>query len=92
MTTTTTRRDAGRAPTLADVRAGLTKTLGDEYDGAWQAACSKAHVAPDATAVDDAQFDALLTAIGERDRLCHVLALSWRIRRTAARKLSELGR
>jgi hypothetical protein len=93
MQTTVTRADAGRAPTVLDVRAGLTQTLGaEESDRLWSSICTEVGVHTDATDLDAEQLDRLLTALSGHGRLCNVLAMSWRIRATAARKLADLGR
>jgi hypothetical protein len=49
-------------------------------------------VATDAATIDDDHFDRLLDAIAAHNRLCRVMAMSWRIRRTAAFKLATLNR
>ena len=51
-----------------------------------------ARIDPDAEQVDDLAFDRLLDSLAEQDPRSRVIATSWRIRRTAARKLAELGR
>ena len=37
-------------------------------------------------------LDRVLDVVADQDALCRVLAMSWRIRRTAAVKLKEIGR
>ena len=92
MTSTNDRRSAGTPPTVEDVRIGLRRTLGENFDTVWPDVCARLGVPSDTQTLPDDRFDDLLTAISGHDRLCHVLAMSWRIRRTAARKLAELGR
>lgn len=86
------RRSAGTPPAVEDVRIGLRRTLGENFDTVWPDVCARLGMPPDAQTLPDDRFGDLLTAIADHDRLCHVLAMSWRIRRTAARKLAELGR
>lgn len=91
--TTRTRHDAAIAPTVGDVRDGLRATLdADDFDRVWADVCRTTSISPDASTVSEATLDHLLTEISAQDRLCNVLAMSWRIRCTAARKLAELGR
>lgn len=91
MIPTATRGGTAQPPTLVDVRTGLNRTLGSQFEDAWLKICVRADISPDADSLDDAQFDQLLDAIADHDRLCRVIAMSWRIRRTAARKLADLG-
>ena len=87
------RRDSDVAyPTLSQVRRALERVLGNEFDGTWHRLCDRLTVDPTADDVDDEQFDRVLTGLEEADPLSRVVATSWRIRRTAARKLAELNR
>ena len=90
--TATHRRDAASQPTLDDLRTGLSRTLGPDFVAAWADICRRADISADVTTLDDRSFDRLLEAIAEQDRLCRVMAMSWRIRRTAAQKLAAINR
>ena len=79
-------------PTVDQVRDVLRRVLGDLFEQTWSRACVAARVDPDADHADDVGFDRLLDSLAEQDPLSRVIATSWRIRRTAARKLAELGR
>jgi hypothetical protein len=79
-------------PSFSDIRGGLAKTLLDDFQPAWAEICRSAGIAPDCHDLDDEAIDHLLEVIAGRDPLCRVLAMSWRIRRTAAQKLAEIGR
>ena len=92
MTTSIERSRSVVPPTVDDVRLGLQRTLGCEFVTVWAAVCATLAVAPEITTLPADRFDELLTAVSHHDRLCHVLAMSWRIRCTAARKLAELDR
>lgn len=92
MSTISDRSSAIGPPTVEDLREGLRKTLGDGYEEAWRSMCSTLRIDPTASTLTDEEFDRLLDEVASHDRLCHVLSMSWRIRRTAARKLAELGR
>ena len=93
MTTALVRSDAGRAPTVHDVRTGLVQTLGaQEGEAVWTSLCTSLGVPAGVDELDPGRFEELLTLLSHHDRLCHVLAMSWRIRSTAARKLAEIGR
>jgi hypothetical protein len=79
-------------PTVPEVRASLARLLGPEYDETWTAVCQRADIAPEAITISEPEFDALLDAMCERGSISRVIAMSWKIRRTAARKLAEIGR
>jgi len=79
-------------PTIDDVRGALTRTLREDFEPAWREACTRVGIHPDAHALGDEEFDRLIAEIATIDPLSRVMALSWRIRRTAARKLAALGR
>ena len=80
------------APRVDEVRESLRRLLGDDYEAAWAAACARVPMNIDTPVLDEDQFERLLDGLAERGSLSRVIAMSWRIRRTAARKLSELGR
>lgn len=90
--TFTNRRDAVAPPTVGDLKTGLGRTLGQDFESAWADICARADIGTDAATIDDDHFDRLLDAIAAHDRLCRVMAMSWRIRRTAAFKLATLNR
>ncbi len=81
------------APTVDDIRTGLLRVLGeDELATLWAASCTRLGVPAETRALSEDQVDRLLGMVAQHDRLCHVMAMSWRIRSTAARKLAALGR
>ncbi len=92
MSTMTERQAASRPLTLQDVRTGLSRALREDYEATWLAACAAAGTDPGPGDADDPAFDRLLDGIAAQSPLCRVMAMSWRIRRTAARKLEALGR
>jgi len=79
-------------PSVGDLRRGLKQVLDEGYEAVWASICTRAGADPTAANLNDGDFEALLSALGDLGPLCAVLATSWRIRRTAARKLAELGR
>jgi len=79
-------------PTVRDIRDALSRTLRDDFELCWKQACAHVGIEVDEMAPSDEEFDRLITEIATIDPLCHVMAMSWRIRRTAARKLAALGR
>ncbi|GAA1881901.1 hypothetical protein [Lapillicoccus jejuensis] len=80
-------------PTVTDVRDGLEATLpADDFELVWAEVCARVGVPTTVSVLDDAQLDSLLTQVAAQGSLCRVLAMSWRIRATAARKLTQLGR
>jgi hypothetical protein len=70
----------------------LSRLLGDRYPCVWMGLCSAVGIDAESPVVNDDEFDRLLDEMAQQDALCHVLAMSWRIRRTAAAKLAALGR
>lgn len=92
MTISTDTDSVLAAPTIADVRVGLTRVLGEGFEDVWGLACAAVPIPKDLQDLDDDQFDQLLSRIADQGPLCRVLAMSWWIRRTAALKLAELGR
>jgi len=80
------------SPGIEDVRFGLSKALLGAYEPAWAEICRECGIVPDCTHLDAAKFDHLLEVLARRDPLCRVLAMSWRIRRTAFQKLEQIGR
>jgi hypothetical protein len=80
------------APSAVDVEKGLAQVLGEEGPMVWSDICAQAHVGPAANTIDGTDLDRLLDVLAAQSRLCAVLAMSWRIRRTAAQRLAELGR
>lgn len=87
-----TRHDASSAPTVGDVRTGLQQSLGTSYDAVWAELCDRLRVQPDVASLAPDQLDRLLDQLSQHDPLCRVLAMSWRIRCTASRKLAAVGR
>jgi len=79
-------------PTVPEVRASLERLLGPDFSGIWAAVCVQARIAPEAQLISETEFDELLEAMCARGSICRVIAMSWKIRRTAARKLAEIGR
>lgn len=79
-------------PSMAEVRVSLERVIGADFDALWSGICSEARVTPDADTVSDDEFDAVIDAMCRRGSVSRVIGMSWRIRRTAARKLAELGR
>ena len=80
-------------PTVDDVRDGLRATLAPvDFERVWTEVCAHVGVPTTVSSLPDSELDALLDQIATQDRLCKVLAMSWRIRCTAARKLHALGR
>jgi hypothetical protein len=79
-------------PTVPEVRESLERLLGPEFTDVWQDVCLRACIAPEAHMITDVEFDELLEAMCARGSICRVIAMSWKIRRTAARKLAEIGR
>ncbi|MGD0810363.1 MAG: hypothetical protein ABSA91_11735 [Acidimicrobiales bacterium] len=79
-------------PSIQDVRHGMARALGDNFAETWGTICDRCHVPMDAEALNDNDFSRLLDGIADHNALCRVLAMSWKIRRTADRKLTELGR
>ncbi len=93
MRDTVARSDAGAAPTVHDVRTGLEQSLGLKGgEAVWSSLCAALGVRTDVASLEPDRFEELLTLLSRHDRLCHVLAMSWRIRATAARKLADIGR
>lgn len=93
MTDTTVTRPPATAPTVDDVREGLRATLTPVvFERVWAEVCAQISVPTTVSSLPDSELDALLDQIATQDRLCKVLAMSWRIRCTAARKLHQLGR
>jgi hypothetical protein len=90
--TSTTSHSTVPPPTIDDFRLTLRRSFGDDFNSVWEKMCASAGIPPDARSLDDQQADRLLDVIAAKDRLCHVISMSWRIRLTAARKLAELGR
>lgn len=80
------------APTVSDIRSGMERLLTEDFDAVWAELCAAARIPVSTVTLDDTEMDRLLAALAARDALCRVLAMSWQIRRTAARKLSALGR
>ncbi len=80
------------APTVSDIRSGMEQLLTDDFDAVWAELCAAAQIPASIVTLDDTGMDRLLAAVAARDSLCRVLAMSWQIRRTAARKLAALGR
>ena len=91
MTRTTTSADIA-TPTVPEVRESLERLLGPAFAEVWQDVCLRARVSPEAHMITDVEFDELLEAMCARGSICRVIAMSWKIRRTAARKLAEIGR
>lgn len=86
-------RDAAVAPTVVDVREGLAATLPAEtFDLVWAEVCARVGVPTTVSVLHEDELDRLLTHVAAQGSLCRVLAMSWRIRSTAARKLTQLGR
>ena len=81
-------------PTVGDVRESAERLLGNEFATIWADVCHQAGVADEPAAVDlDADaFGRLLDALAGKGSTSRVIAMSWKIRRTAALKLAELGR
>ena len=79
-------------PTITDIRDALGRTLREDFELAWKQACTHVGIDVDRSEVTDEQFDRLIAEIATIDPLSHVMAMSWRIRRTASRKLAALGR
>jgi hypothetical protein len=90
--TTSSKNGFIQPPTLADIREGLKRMITEDFDSVWDEICRTAGVSPSAGSLDEAGTDRLLNAVGNYDRMCTVMAMSWRIRLTAARKLAEIGR
>ncbi len=85
--------DPAAAPRVLDVRTGLRATLGEtRSEDVWSSVCAALGVPTDVQDLDPALFDELLHLLAQHDRMCHVLARSWRIRSTSAVKLAEIGR
>jgi hypothetical protein len=84
-------RTAG-SPTVTDIRDRLERALGAEFDAAWADLCERANIRSDVPPDDELSIEVLLDQVALRDPLCQVMSLSWRIRRTANRKLHALGR
>ncbi len=85
-------RSAVAAPTFASARDGVRQVLGEDFAATWLAVCAAADVPETATGLDDADFTRFLAIVSEESPLLRVLAMSWQIRRTASRKLAEIGR
>lgn len=84
---------AAVAPTVTDVREGLAATLpADTFELVWAEVCARTGVPTTVSDLDEADLERLLTHVAGQGSLCRVLAMSWRIRATAARKLTQLGR
>jgi len=80
------------APTIGDVRGSLQQVLQEEFDPVWTVVCAAVPVAVTVEQLDEEGLDRFIAALAEQGPLCRVVAMSWKIRRTAARKLAELGR
>ncbi len=63
-----------------------------DAESVWREICERASLPPTASFLSEREFDALVDQIAVHDPLCNLLARSVRIRRTAARRLAELGR
>jgi hypothetical protein len=74
------------------VRGSLAHVLGAEFETTWTDVCREVPIDPAADTIVDAEFERLITLLAERGSTCRVIAMSWKIRRTAARKLAALGR
>lgn len=79
-------------PEVRDVRESLTRVLGDDFEATWADVCGRVPIDPLADVIVDAEFERLITLLAERGSTCRVIAMSWKIRRTAFRKLAALGR
>ena len=88
----TTHDTSSIGVSFADMRVAAARVFGDDHPATWDTLCAAADVAPDAVDASDEQIDAVLDGLAAHDPLGRVMAMSWRIRRTAARKLTELGR
>lgn len=91
MTRASTTHDVS-PPTVPEVRESLERLLGPDFAEVWQAVWVQSRIAPEAHMITDVEFDDLLEAMCARGSICRVIAMSWKIRRTAARKLAEIGR
>jgi len=79
-------------PSVDEIRDGVRRLFPTDFDAVWGRACSAAALSPGAIALDPDQTTRLIDAVGGLDPLGRIMSLSWRIRMTAAMKLSEIGR
>jgi len=82
-------------PTVEDLRIGLQRILGDEFDGIWDVLCVGSGIDPqdpDGEGISNAHVDVLLESIADHDPLCRIISMSWRIRRSASEGLESAGR
>ncbi|MEZ5216007.1 MAG: hypothetical protein R2705_02380 [Ilumatobacteraceae bacterium] len=89
----TTRSAAATAePDILDVKHSLERVLGEEFDAIWADICTSCALGGDEQHLDDGPLDKLLDTLISKGAICRVVAMSWKIRRTAAHKLAALGR